>query len=103
MERGLSKGQISWYLGISESTVWYNPKRQEILKKIKELQNYHKKYIERIYELTSNKTIWKAFESKKSFLFGWRKKDIKFSKKIIQFGLEGKIIFVTDEIRMNIA
>ena len=55
MERGLSNTQISKSLGISESTVRYYRKRPDI-KEIKRASKVPQKYIEKIYELASNKT-----------------------------------------------
>ena len=55
MERGLSNAQISKSLGIPESTVRYYRKRPEI-KEIKRASKLPQKYIDKIYELASNKT-----------------------------------------------
>ena len=55
MERGLSNAQISKSLGIPESTVRYYRKRTEI-KEIKRSSKLPQKYIDKIYELASNKT-----------------------------------------------
>ena len=55
MERGLSNAQISKSLGISESTIRYYRKRPDI-KEIKRASKLPQKYIEKIYELVSNKT-----------------------------------------------
>ena len=55
MERGLSNAQISKSLGISESTIRYYRKRPDI-KEIKRASKLPQKYIEKIYELASNKT-----------------------------------------------
>ena len=55
MERGLSNAQISKSLGIPESTVRYYRKRPEI-KEIKRASKLPQNYIDKIYELASNKT-----------------------------------------------
>ena len=55
MERGLSNAQISKSFGIPESTVRYYRKRPDI-KEIKRSSKLPQKYIEKIYELASNKT-----------------------------------------------
>ena len=55
MERGMSNAAISRSLGISESTVRYYRKRPDILK-VKRASKLPKKYIDKIYEMASNKT-----------------------------------------------
>ena len=55
MKRGLSNAQISKSLGIPESTVRYYRKRPDN-KEIKRASKLPHKYIEKIYELASNKT-----------------------------------------------
>ena len=55
MERGLTNAQISKSLGIPESTVRYYRKRADI-KEIKRASKLPQKYIDKIYELASNKT-----------------------------------------------
>ena len=55
MERGLSNAQISKSLGIPESTIRYYRKRPAI-KEIKRSSKLPQKYIDKIYELASNKT-----------------------------------------------
>ena len=55
MERGMSNAAISRSLGISESTVRYYRKRPDILK-VKRTSKLPKKYIDKIYEMASNKT-----------------------------------------------
>ena len=54
-ERGLSNTQISKSLGIPESTVRYYRKRPDV-KEIKRSSKLPQKYIDKIYELASNKT-----------------------------------------------
>ena len=55
MERGLSNAQISKTLDIPESTIRYYRKRPSNLE-IKKNSKLPKKYIDKIYELASNKT-----------------------------------------------
>ena len=55
MERGFSNAQISKSLGIPESTVRYYRKWPDI-KEIKKASKLPQKYIDKIYELASNKT-----------------------------------------------
>ena len=55
MERGISNFEISKSLGISESTIRYYPKWPEVLESNR-ASKLPKKYIEKIYELASNKT-----------------------------------------------
>ena len=55
MERGLSNAQISKSLGIPESTIRYYRKRPSNLE-VKRKSKLPKKYIDKIYELASNKT-----------------------------------------------
>ena len=55
MERGLSNAQIFKTLGIPESTIRYYRKRPSNLE-IKKNSKLPKKYIDKIYELASNKT-----------------------------------------------
>ena len=56
MDRGLSNAQISKSLGIPESTVRYYRNRTDV-KQIKRVSKLPQKYIDKIYELASNKTI----------------------------------------------
>ena len=55
MDRGLSNAQISKSLGIPESTVRYYRNRPEV-KEIKRSSKLPQKYIDKIYEMASNKT-----------------------------------------------
>ena len=55
MDRGLSNAQISKSLGIPESTVRYYRNRPDI-KQIKRASKLPQKYIDKIYEMASNKT-----------------------------------------------
>ena len=55
MERGMSNAEISKSLGIAESTVRYYRKRPDVLE-TKRASKLPKKYIEKIYEMASNKT-----------------------------------------------
>ena len=55
MDRGLSNAQISKSLGIPESTVRYYRNRPEV-KQIKRSSKLPQKYIDKIYEMASNKT-----------------------------------------------
>ena len=55
MERGFSNAQISKSLGIPESTVRYYRKRPDV-KEIRRASKLPKKYIDKIYEMASNKT-----------------------------------------------
>ena len=55
MDRGLSNAQISKSLGIPESTVRYYRNRPDI-KQIKRASKLPQKYIDKIYEMVSNKT-----------------------------------------------
>ena len=55
MERGLSNAQISKSLGIPESTIRYYRKRPDV-KFIKRTSKLPQKYIDKIYQMASNKT-----------------------------------------------
>ena len=55
MDRGLSNAQISKSLGIPELTVRYYRNRPEV-KEIKRSSKLPQKYIDKIYEMASNKT-----------------------------------------------
>ena len=60
MERGLSNAQISKSLGIPESTVQYYRNRSDI-KEIKRASKLPQKYIDKIYQMASNKTTREMF------------------------------------------
>ena len=148
MERGLSNAQISKSLGIPESTIRYYRKRPAI-KEIKRSSKLPQKYIDKIYELASNKTTrempggliaiiinkklkkdnvldkngklititksqvnrilkkkyGKPLKVRKVFYLNEesKKKRLEFCQKIVQNGLEGKNIFITDETRIDTA
>ena len=55
MERGMSNTEFSKTFGIAESTVRYYRKRPDVLE-TKRAYKLPKKYIEKIYEMASNKT-----------------------------------------------
>ena len=55
IDKGLSNAQISKSFGIPESTVRYYQNRPEV-KQIKRSSKLPKKYINKIYEMASNKT-----------------------------------------------
>jgi len=61
MERGFSNAQISKTLGIPESTIRYYRKRTSNLE-VKRKSKLPKKYINKIYEMASNKTNPFQFE-----------------------------------------
>ena len=54
MERGMSNAVISKSFGISESTILYYRKRPDVLE-VKRASKLPKKYIDKIYEMASNK------------------------------------------------
>ena len=54
MERGMSNAVISKSFGISESTILYYRKRPDVLD-VKRASKLPKKYIDKIYEMVSNK------------------------------------------------
>ena len=54
MERGMSNAVISKSFGISESTILYYRKRPDVLE-VKRASKKKKKYIDKIYEMASNK------------------------------------------------